>query len=204
MQTNQGHFVCDVDGVLLDIVNPACDILNKDFGTNLTPAHITTWDWEYCLSFPPGYWPEFWQKLWSTPSHPYVGANRFLAQLRALGFIPVGLSTRPQKWFGLKPVSLARDAAERDNEALDLAYILYVEKHEEKVQKVHQHWPEARYSIEDNPKNARDLGALCPNIARSMLMDRPWNRSCMSVQDDWTRVWAYSDIINQLTSGGLR
>lgn len=199
---DQGYFICDIDGVLLDIVSPACSIINKDFGMNLTPRDITTWDWEYCLSFPADYWTSFWQQLWETPSQPYKNANNFLGLLRGMGFKPVGLSTRPRSWNGLNPSGIARKSARRDNEALDLDCIIYVDNHESKAKTASAVWSGARYSIEDNPKNARDLGALT-NLSRSLLLTRPWNATCIDVNNNWMRVDNYAHVIQELLQGGL-
>lgn len=199
---DQGHFICDVDGVLLDIVKPACKILNADFNLHLTPASIITWDWEYVLSFPSDYWDTFWQQLWSVEADPYPGANDFLAALKGLGFTPVGLTTRPMNWKGIEPPSLARTSAERDNGKLDLAYTVYVDNHSDKISRVKMLWPDARFAIEDNPKNARDLGSV-RHVVRSMLLDRPWNRGCIDALGTWGRVYGYSDIIKQVMDGGL-
>lgn len=202
-KTDQGHFICDIDGVLLDIVSTACDVLNEDFpGNHLTPADICTWDWEYALSFQPSYWTPFWQKVWSRPSKPYPGANEFLGMLRGLGFTPVGLSTRPEKWKGLVPADIARQRAEVDNVELDLEYIIYVDNHNDKNQKARDLWPDARFSIEDSPKNARDLGDI-EHIHQSFLIDRPWNRGSISIDHKWARVYSYLDVVGQLMSGGL-
>lgn len=200
---DQGHFICDVDGVLLDIVTPTCEILNRDFpGHNLTPADIRTWDWEYVLAFPPEYWTEFWQKLWSMEAEPYPGANDFIHILRGIGFKPVGLSTRPMNWKGLDPANIANEAGERDNKKLDLEYTIFVDNHGDKNQKAQDLWPDARFSIEDSPKNARDLGMI-DHIVCSILIDRPWNRGSISIMGNWTRMYNYSHIVQELLNGGL-
>lgn len=198
----QGHFICDVDGVLLDMVSVACEVLSEDFGRHITPSDIITWDWEYCLSFPADYWTEFWQKVWEREIDPYPGANEFLGTLRGMGFMPIGLSTRPDNWRGLRPLDIAQQAGERDNKKLDLEYTIFVNSHDEKNAKAQQLWPDARFTIEDSPKNARDLGQI-HHVQRSMLIDRPWNKGCISLTDDWMRVHSYSHVIQELMNGGL-
>lgn len=187
---SRGYFICDIDGVLLDIITPMCKIINKDYGTNLTPQDITTWDWEYCLGFPASYWHELWPKLWHTSAKPYPMAHHFIQSLHDLGLTPIGLSARP--W------GLARNAANRDNAILDLD-IIYVDSNEAKAPKINYLWPNAQFALEDNTKNARDFMRHCPGITHSLLLDRPWNQRCRSVLDTWNRVYEYTDIINQLT-----
>lgn len=199
----QGHFVLDLDGVLLNTVGAICDVLSEDFNTPIRPEHVHTWDWEYNFSFKPEYWKELWQKAWSREVEPYHGANEFIRSLKALGFVPVGLSHRPLHWQGLEPESLAWEAGERDSQKLELEYTIFVQDSQSKAAKVNELWPDARFTLEDNPKNAASLGRDCPGVVTSMLITRPWNSSCIPLTQDWTRVWNYQSILEDLMSGGL-
>ena len=55
----------------------------------------------------------------------------------------------------------------------------------------------ALFMVEDNPKNATQIGTQ--TSARSFLMTRPWNETCLTVAKSWERVDTYEDILREVS-----
>lgn len=185
-------FALDVDGVVLDIIPGALEYVDKKYDVQLLESDVTDWDWDYIWSLPDGLSSEFWTSVWNVPALPYAGAVNFVEELRQ-NFHVIAISTRPEEWKGIG--RLARDAGERDFPQFGFDEVHFVDKHVEKVKILRD--SQSMFFVEDNPKNAM-LAGLQTN-AVSLLITRPWNERCLTVNGAWERVDSYGEILRMVT-----
>ena len=184
-------FALDVDGIVLDILPGAIEHIRSKYGLIVDEADFTDWDWDYVFSLPGGLTPEFWYGVWATPGVPYPGAIEFVQDLKDDDWEVVAISTRPENWKGLG--RMARDAADRDFPQIGFDRVFCVDRHKQKVEVVND--LDASYMVEDNPKNAMEIG-MGTTVVQSYLFTRPWNARSMTVNKAWERVSSYEELLN--------
>lgn len=178
----------DVDGVLLDTGKRIQEYLAKEHGVTEN-QDIFCWDWEYSLGVEWKDNEEFWKWFWSEPLEKYTGALEFVQACKEAGYRVNACSNRT---YGS-----ARDAAIRDFHEFGFDEIQVVDDPIEK-----QTWAVrwcAKYSLEDNPKNA---WLLAQQVRYSLLLTRSWNIRCMDFRrPTWTRVDDYAHFLCEITGG---
>ena len=192
-EVKKDHFVLDVDGVLLDMTAAVQEYIANTFQASVPERCVTAWDYAYCLGLDRRTMHELWDYVWDTPLDPYPGATKFIRVLKGMGYTVVGLSSRPQHWTGLEDTNAANKAAERDFPQLGLDYFLLVDHGRDKAEKINEMWPGAKFCLEDNPQNARDIGERTKT--HSLLLNRPWNQHCTQIRPFWDRIYTYDAAI---------
>jgi uncharacterized HAD superfamily protein len=189
--------VLDIDGVLLDLNVAVVGFVRDRYGKEITAAHITAWDWSYCLGFPVEDFIPFWDHVWNTPATVFPGAVEFVSTLRNRGFFVIGLSARSSSFTTITGGGRsARMAATRDFPQLGLDDWILVESGKDKATEINSRWLEVELVVEDNPNNARDI--YLGTRTKVLLMDRPYNEDCVTVLDAWKRVRSYEEILDHL------
>ena len=199
MGENRGYVILDVDGVLLQMNEVSAQYMKMKYGASLSINHFSQWAYEMALGVPGwgDYGPpdqEMIDYVWSIPLKPYPKAIEFIRLLRALGFDVIGCSKRS--------TDNAKKAADRDFPQLNLSHYLLVDATEEKAKWVTKY--QAKYFVDDNPWTCAQVGRMIHEDATSStstliwLMDRPWNKTSVSIQRLWHRARDFDHMISEI------
>jgi 5'(3')-deoxyribonucleotidase len=157
----------DVDGVLIDFLNPFLDVLQGFTGRRHSPEEMTTWRVEECIATPDEV-AECWHHVNASPGWVrnlplYPGAREFLTALRERYRVVACTSPASPRW-----------AMERAGRLLELGFTW----DDIVLTRGKSHVCGAAL-IDDSPANLDSWWRCQPG--QTILFSRPWNRDAHPV-----------------------
>lgn len=176
-------FVCDLDGVLLDMQSVMAEYLSKTYGKPVYAKDHSKWDLQEAYGLRNLY--PMWDYVWSIPLTTYFGAKLFLQELQKEYEVRI-LSTRTS--------SDAQMAGIRDvSSCFPGVSVRFVVAGKEAVLKEWQ----PKWFLDDRPKNLFDAERLGGLRSGLLLMDRPWNRG-LDLDVPWRRVEGFQGVLDAI------
>lgn len=177
-------FVCDLDGVLLDMQSVMAEYLSKTYGKPVYAKDHSKWDLKEAYGL--RHTTPMWEFVWATPLPTYFGAKLFIKELQKDYEVRI-LSSRMNE--------VSERAGMRDAmTCFPGVFSRFVpdEKHE-----VLKEWQPAWF-LDDRPKNLFDAEALAGLRSGLLLLDRPWNRG-LDLDVPWRRVDGYGGVLEAIS-----